>query len=518
VRRTAIALAALTLASSLLALAARSRAGEAGARAPVPWATLAVSRSAVVGGGVYVVGDGRTRLITPGAVDAAWSPDGRRLAYAAAGAGEATDVYVSDADGTHVGRITRTSAVDEASPRWSPDGMRLVFEQAGRIVVAKADGSRQRVLAAGLQPAWSPGGQRIAFERDGDLFLVRASGGKARPLAVAAGSQNAPAWSPEGRRLAYATDETGAPDIRLVDVRTRATTVVTADEAVDGAPAFSANGRAVLFVSNRAGADALWRAPLGGGTPTPVGGPSFAGRVDPRPQPKVAELLPDLDQQPPTDLDVRPTLKGFKVWFTSAADNIGLGPFIINGRRRSARAPMRANQRVRLGNGRLRTHPEVGVWRYNSSPDHSHWHLLDFQRYELRRLDGSLVVRDRKSGFCIGDRYGVAPGRIAGRIVRPVFRGFCNSYQPAAGQVDGGTSVGYSDRYHSRLDGQNLDLTRVPAGDYVLVNRANPQMLIREFRYENNAASLRIKLAWPRGRTRPPGIQILRTCPDSDRC
>jgi dipeptidyl aminopeptidase/acylaminoacyl peptidase len=518
VRRTAIALAALTIASTLLALAARSRAGEAAARAPVPWATLAVSRSAVVGGGIYVIGDGRTRLIAPGAVEASWSPDGRRLAYVSAGAGDAADVFVSDADGTHAGRITRTSGVDEASPRWSPDGMRLVFERAGRIVVAKADGSRERVLAVGLLPAWSPRGQRMAFERDGDLFLVRSSGGKPRRLMTTAGTQTAPAWSPDGRRLAYVSDETGVSDIRVLDVRTGAGTVVTADEADDAAPSFSANGRAVLFVSNRSGTDALWRAPLAGGPATPVGGPPFAGRVDPRPVPRLAELLPDLDQQPPTELDVRPAKRGFRLWFTSAADNVGLGPFIVNGRRRSAGRPMRANQRVRLANGDLRTYPEVGIWRYNSSPDHAHWHLLDFQRYELRRLDGTLVVRDRKSGFCIGDRYGVAPGRIAGRISRPVFRGFCNSYQPAAGQVDGGTSVGYSDRYHSRLDGQNLDLTRVPAGEYLLVNRANPQLLIHEVRYENNAASLRVRITWPRGRSRPPGVRVLATCPDSDRC
>ncbi len=517
-RRTAVALAALTLVSSVLALTARQRAGEAAARPPVPWATLAVSRSPIAGGDVYVVGNGRTRLIAPGAFDPSWSPDGRRLAYVSAGAGEATDVFVSDADGTHLGRITRTSGVDEASPRWSPDGMRLVFERAGRIVVAKADGSRERVLALGVQPAWSPGGQRIAFERNGDLFLVRASGGRPRPLTTALGSQTAPAWSPDGRRLTYASDETGASDIRLLDVRTRATAVVTADEAVDGAPTFSANGRAVLFVSNRTGADAVWRAPLAGGTATPVGGPPFAGRVDPRPDVRVVELLPDLDQQQPAELDVRPGLRGFRLWFTSAADNVGIGPFIVNGRRRSGSRPMQASQRVRLANGKLRTYPEIGVWRYNASPDHSHWHLLDFQRYELRRLDGSLVVRDRKSGFCIGDRYGVAPGRIAGRIVQPVFRGFCNSYQPLAGQVDGGTSVGYSDRYHSRLDGQNVDLTRVRAGDYVLVNRANPQLSIHETRYENNAASVRIRIAWPRGRSRPPSVRILRTCPDSASC
>jgi hypothetical protein len=128
------------------------------------------------------------------------------------------------------------------------------------------------------------------------------------------------------------------------------------------------------------------------------------------------------------------------------------------------------------------------------------------------------VVRDRKSGFCIGDRYGVAPGRVAGRTFRPVFRGLCNLYRPGASDVDAGTSVGFSDRYHSRLDGQNVDLTNVPPGRYVLVNRANPSAELHELRYENNAASVAIRIAWPRGRRNAPAVRVLATCPDSDRC
>lgn len=141
-----------------------------------------------------------------------------------------------------------------------------------------------------------------------------------------------------------------------------------------------------------------------------------------------------------------------------------------------------------------------------------------YQRYELRRVNGSVLVRDRKSGFCLGDRYGIAQGKIEGRITEPVYRGFCNRHQPKSLQVDGGTSVGYSDRYHSGLDGQNLNISRVPAGEYVLVNRVNTQLLIRELRYENNAASVRIRLKWPHGRSRAASVRILRTCPDSDRC
>ena len=51
---------------------------------------------------------------------------------------------------------------------------------------------------------------------------------------------------------------------------------------------------------------------------------------------------------------------------------------------------------------------DVGRLRYVVSPDHRHWHLLRFERYELRRPGSrSRSSRDRKTGFCLGDRYAV---------------------------------------------------------------------------------------------------------------
>ncbi len=58
----------------------------------------------------------------------------------------------------------------------------------------------------------------------------------------------------------------------------------------------------------------------------------------------------------------------------------------------------------------------------------------------------------------------------------------------------------------------------MPAGTYVLVHRANPDLLLRELRYENNAGSLLISLAWPRGRARAPVGHVLASCPGSERC
>jgi len=187
----------------------------------------------------------------------------------------------------------------------------------------------------------------------------------------------------------------------------------------------------------------------------------------------------------------------------------------VSGLRPSSAITMTAVQRVRLSDGGARTYTKVGRWRYNHSVDHSHWHLLRYQRYELRTRAGKIVVRDRKSGFCLGDRYGAAPGRVLNRIRRAVFVGFCNRHEPESLTVDGGTSVGFSDRYHSHLDGQNLDITNVPAGDYTLVHKTNTQLLIREQRYSNNAASVAIRLT---RRNRRPHVRVLRVCPDSDRC
>ena len=514
--RTRIALLSLSLAAGAAATLTLSLASPATVRSPVPWATLAFSKSEVAGGGVYVAGRGRARLVLPAASDPAWSPDGRRLAYLAPGAGGAADVFVADADGTNRGRLTHTE-LDEASPTWAPDGRRIAVERNGSIVLVRADGVEGRTLARGAEPAWSPGGQRIAFSAGGDLFVVRTRGGRPRRVTSSPASESSPSWAPDGRRLAYVTDETGALDIRVLDLRSRAVVQVTADPAVDSAPAFSSNGKRVVFVSDRTGVEQIVGAPAAGGAAALVSAIQLPAHPTARPVQRPLELLPDFDQQPPRDLEVRRTGRRFLLWFTSAADNVGLGPFIVNGRRRGAGA-MRAYQRVRLANGSLRTHPEIGAWRYNSSSDHSHWHLVDFQRYELRREDGSLVVRDRKSGFCIGDRYGVAPGRIAGRTSRPVFRGFCNLYQPGASNVDAGTSVGFSDRYHSHLDGQNVDLTNVRPGRYVLVNRANPSAELHELRYENNAASVAIQVTRPRGRRSAPAVRVLATCPDSDRC
>jgi Tol biopolymer transport system component len=457
-------------------------------------------------------------------IEPAWSPDGRRLAYAAPARGGATDLFVVDADGSHRGRLTRSGTADELAPDWSPDGKRLVAERAGEIFVLRADGSAERRLVAGWEPAWSPGGRRIAFVLDDRLQVIPAKGGRPRRLTAATGRESAPAWSPSGRRIAFVSDASGSPDVYVLELHSGSVKRLTTDRATEASPSFTANGQNVVYVSDRGGAKALWRVRAAGGSPIRVAAIRSAADAAVRPAPRTVELLPDLEQQPPADLSVRTAVRGgrrhFLLGFDSATDNVGLGPVVITAHRSSRKSRvMHGAQVVRLAGGGRHTYPAVGVLRYVRSSSHSHWHVMGFQRYELRRVsDYALLVRDRKSGFCLADHWAHARGHFLHEPRGPVFKGNCEQGRPEALAVNQGTSVGYTDRYPSYFHGQNLDITGVPTGIYDLIHRANRSLLFRELRYENNAASLRIRIRWPRGRSRTPAIRIIGTCPSSDRC
>ena len=175
---------------------------------------------------------------------------------------------------------------------------------------------------------------------------------------------------------------------------------------------------------------------------------------------------------------------------------------------------MRAVQLVRMSDRSVRTYPDAGRLRYTPSPTHTHWHLLGFQRYELRTLAGNVVVRDRKSGFCLADHYGLAARRVTA-FTGGNFYGNCAASNPRALSVEQGTSIGFTDLYPAHFHGQNLELRGVPAGVYLLVHRANPEQRLEELDYTNNDASLRIRLTWTGG---TPHVQTLRTCQASADC
>jgi hypothetical protein len=451
----------------------------------------------------------------------ALSPDGARVAFVREG-------RILLLPTRAAGRALAVGAPSSSSPSWSPDGTRLVVAGAdGLAIVSVADGAATALPGAerGRQPAWAPDGATIAFARDGDLWSVPAAGGTATQLVADPAEDSEPAWSPDGARLAFVRGAVGARDVWTAGA-TETSPGPLAAAATPGdevSPAFSPDGDRLAFV--RSGS--IFLAPLDGSATQRLGpgvDPAW-GRIPPPPSPPTPppprpdELLPDLDQRAPAGVTISVSERRFLLGFTSATDNVGRGPIWIRGRRPSpAHGPMSANQLIRLVGGGVRVVRDVGLIRYTWSPSHSHWHLLRFQSYELRRAsDYRLLVRDRKSGFCLADHWGLARHRVRG-FTGAHFLGNCGQGRPDLLSVEQGTSIGYTDRYPAHFHGQNVDVTGLPPGIYVLVHRADPLGRLRERTRTNNSASARIRLTWPNGHSRPPRVAVLRRCESRERC
>jgi hypothetical protein len=232
-------------------------------------------------------------------------------------------------------------------------------------------------------------------------------------------------------------------------------------------------------------------------------------------------LLPDLDQEAPSNLVVSVTGPRQKpqyiLGFRSAVRNVGAGPLIVTGHRPDrGMDTMVADQQIMLRDGPAAVVRRVGRLRYVVSPDHRHWHLLAFERYELRTADGATVRRrDRKTGFCLGDRFSVGDRQLAARAPRPVYTSRCGLGEPARLGITEGISVGFGDDYQANLEGQYLPLGRLPAGRYVLVHRVDAARRLHQLDRSNDAASLLLRLRWRRG---VPYVRVLAVCPDSAQC
>jgi Lysyl oxidase/WD40-like Beta Propeller Repeat len=464
--------------------------------------------------GLWTYERGELRRLVEHGSQPDWSPDGDRLVYGRRRADNA-DLWLADGDGSSQLQLTRTPG-DEEDPAWAPDGRRIAFSRDGWVYVLRADGLGERRVARGREPDWSPDGEELVFasDRDGDsdLYVVRAAGGGLRRLTAEPSQERSPAWSPLGGRIAYVSDVAGNDEIHALRPDGRGKLRLTNQPGRDLEPAWAPNGSRIVFVGDRSAFRFLLSMRPDGSDPRAIA--QTSGHHDPawRPRPHVRELLPDLHQHPPHQLTVAHLRGRWVLGFSSAVDNVGEGAMWLLGARASrSRRIMEASQRILLSSGGWRREASVGYWRYVFADSHAHWHFLPFERYELRDAEGAILVRDRKSGFCLGDRF-----PLGARAAPPRFPpSACQSGNPAALSVFGGTSVGYTDRYFPHFHGQNVTLTGVPAGRYVLVHRVNPGLLFRESRYDNNVASVAIRLTWARG---VPRVRLLRTCGGSAAC
>jgi serine/threonine protein kinase/Tol biopolymer transport system component len=143
-----------------------------------------------------------------------YSPDGRRVAFSSQRAGSGHEIWLADADGTNVARLTRGPGRSQGSPGWSPDGRSIVFDsrdENGRVNVWTID-----VEGSGLHqvthdpteaftPSWSRDGRFIYFvsHRTGRAEVWRAAAAGGGDEQVSRGGGTFPVESVDGRTLYY---------------------------------------------------------------------------------------------------------------------------------------------------------------------------------------------------------------------------------------------------------------------------------------------------------------------------
>jgi Tol biopolymer transport system component len=243
------------------------------------------------------------------ATNAAWSADGRRIAFGASTfmvTHMVSDLWVMNADGSGETQLTDGSLIWEEDPSWFPGGNRIAY--SGAPVDPPADpwpgqfdlyalrlGSDGGVAEtvrltkttnySETDPAVSPDGATIAFVRDGDVYVKGAErlGTTNRQKRLTFGPRGgyAPDWSPDGRRIAFErhlprADGSTNSEIFLMDADGTDKSRITRHPAYDSDPAFSPDGEQIAFSSYRDNPDPdvpnsdIWKMGADGSDPTRV--------------------------------------------------------------------------------------------------------------------------------------------------------------------------------------------------------------------------------------------------------
>jgi len=123
--------------------------------------------------------------------------------------------------------------------------------------------SKEPILSA----SWSQDGRYIAyvsFEVDSRpaIFLRDVVNGTRQQLTNFPGLNGAPAFSPDGKQLAVVLSKDGNPDIYILTIADRRLRRVTRHYGIDTEPSWSPDGKGIIFTSNRGGQPQIYQIQL----------------------------------------------------------------------------------------------------------------------------------------------------------------------------------------------------------------------------------------------------------------
>lgn len=239
---------------------------------------------------IYIINADGTglRRLTDG-LDPAWSPDGKKVAFARWR--DPRGIYVIDEDGRNETLLFGWSQAK--APAWSPDGSRIVFTRQyggreedveksfwgfhwtlpanpwwklGLVRVEDRYFSELLCYDHSFSPTWSPDGKVIAYDSDFGLHLTSEDGsigGQSYNHSLYALSTDirdaSPAWSPDGTKIAFMFRQHDHWEIYVMNADGSNRVRLTKEEPFtprppnNVSPAWSPDGRHIAFFTDRNG-------------------------------------------------------------------------------------------------------------------------------------------------------------------------------------------------------------------------------------------------------------------------
>jgi Tol biopolymer transport system component len=252
---------------------------------------------------IAVDGSSLRRITSDGAANdlaPAVSPDGARIAWEREtqqpGGATISELWVMDASGGNR-RAVVANAAENRSPAWTPDGEALIYASrvTGNWEIFRADiatgvtTNLSRDPFADQYPRLSPDGRRIVFHTNRDLdfkiYTMAIDGSDVRAVLRAPGDDRFPTWTPDGSRIIWSrfVDDESRFDLWIMSASGANARALVSSPFAESHAAVSADGRVVVFQSDRIPPFTLFATSIDGGEITAITGRDAPGASDLQP-------------------------------------------------------------------------------------------------------------------------------------------------------------------------------------------------------------------------------------------